>query len=46
MTKSLIFIFREVQSMEQASPILESTMELLREAISIQQQVKQEQSKR
>jgi len=35
-----------VQSMEQASPSLQSTMELLRNAIQIQQQIKQEQSKR
>lgn len=35
-----------VQSMEQASPSLLSTMELLRNAIQIQQQIKQEQSKR
>jgi hypothetical protein len=37
---------QEVQSMEQASPSLLSTMELLRNAIQIQQQIKQEQSKR
>lgn len=37
---------QEVQSMEQATPMLNSTMEMLRTAISLQQQVKQEQSKR
>jgi len=37
---------QEVQSMEQATPMLNSTMDMLREAIKLQQQVKQEQSKR
>ena len=37
---------QEVQSMEQAAPLLNSTMELLRSSISHQQQLKQEQSKR
>jgi hypothetical protein len=32
--------------MEHAAPVLDSTMEMLREAIKLQQQVKQEQSKR
>lgn len=36
----------EVQSMEQAAPALNSTLEMLRSAISLQQQLKQEQSKR
>jgi len=36
---------QEVQSMEHAAPMLNSTMEMLREAIKLQQQVKQEQSK-
>jgi len=36
---------QEVQSMEHAAPVLDSTMEMLREAIKLQQQVKQEQSK-
>jgi len=36
---------QEVQSMEQATPVLNSTMDMLREAIKLQQQVKQEQSK-
>lgn len=35
-----------VKSMEQATPLLQSTMDLLRNAIQIQQQLKQEQSKR
>ena len=39
-------VFREVQSMEHAAPVLDSTMEMLREAIKLQQQVKQDQSKR
>jgi hypothetical protein len=37
---------QEVQSMEHAAPMLNSTMEMLKEAIKLQQQVKQEQSKR
>lgn len=37
---------QEVQSMELASPTLQSTMELLKNAIHIQQQLRQEQSKR
>lgn len=37
---------QEVQSMEHAAPVLDSTMEMLREAIKLQQQVKQDQSKR
>jgi len=36
---------QEVQSMEHAAPVLDSTMEMLREAIKLQQQVKQDQSK-
>jgi len=36
---------QEVQSMEHAAPMLNSTMEMLKEAIKLQQQVKQEQSK-
>jgi len=37
---------QDVKSMEHAAPVLDSTMEMLREAIKLQQQVKQEQSKR
>jgi hypothetical protein len=37
---------QEVQSMEHAAPMLNSTVEMLKEAIKLQQQVKQEQSKR
>jgi hypothetical protein len=37
---------QEVHKMEQASPLLQSTMELLKNAIHTQQQLKQEQSKR
>jgi len=36
---------QDVKSMEHAAPVLDSTMEMLREAIKLQQQVKQEQSK-
>ena len=38
--------YREVHKMEQATPLLQSTMELLKNAIHTQQQLKQEQSKR
>ena len=44
---SLLFLsYREVHRMEQATPLLQSTMELLKNAIHTQQQLKQEQSKR
>lgn len=36
---------QDVRSMEHAAPVLDSTMEMLREAIKLQQLVKQEQSK-
>ena len=39
-------IFREVRGMENASPVLNSTIEMLKNAISLQQQIRQEQSKR
>ena len=45
--RQLLFLYyREVHKMEQASPLLQSTMELLKNAIHTQQQLKQEQSKR
>lgn len=37
---------QEVKGMENASPVLNSTIEMLKNAISLQQQIRQEQSKR